>query len=202
LLGVLDANLPTGWKRLSGKDLLPFQALVRPGSAWYASGTMPSHVGVSLSLERLGESELRGGRVWFAGPPDPTPTSGIPPAWDHVMRFLDNGVIPAARSVGAEVRLPTPEEVFLSELPADVRDRLRSFSQVARKSLPLDREEADLWRGFVIAAFRATAVIDARQFTNWLVAEGWSRESAAELNLRFFDHCQLLSRYADEVSAA
>ena len=31
---------------------------------------------------------------------------------------------------------------------------------------------------------------------------GLDRESAAELNLQFFDQCLLLSRYADEVSAA
>jgi hypothetical protein len=187
---------------LTGNDLLAFQTLVREGSAWYALDTTPSHVGVTLSLERLGASELRGGRVWIAGPPSSTPAPGISAAWDNVMRFLDEGVVAAAREAGAEVRMPTAAEVFLSELPADVRDRLHTFSQAACKSLPLSREAADLWRAFVIAAFRAEVVIDARQFTDWLMADGWSREAAAELNLRFFDQCLLLSRYADEVSAA
>src|SRR5437588_602772 len=81
-------------------------------------------------------------------------------------------------------------------LPAEVRDRLRTFSQAARKSLPLGREEADLWRGFVIAVFRAQAVIDPSQLTDWLVADGWPRESAEELNARFLDQCILLARYA------
>ena len=84
----------------------------------------------------------------------------------------------------------------------DIRDRLQTFSDAARKSLPLNREEAELWREFVIAAFRAKAVIDAQPFIDWLAAAGWPRESAAELNSQFFDHCLLLSRYADEVSAA
>jgi hypothetical protein len=202
LLSILDANLPTGWTRLTGHELLQFQTLARKGSAWYAIGTTSSHVGVTLSLERLTESELRGGRVGFVGPPNPTPTPAISASWDHVMRFLDEGIVPAARAAGADVRMPTSAAVFLSELPGDVRDRLRTFSHAARKSLPLTREAADLWRAFVIAAYRAKAIIDARQFSDWLVADGWSRESAAQLDLLFLDHCLLLSRYADEVSAA
>ena len=52
----------------------------------------------------------------------------------------------------------TREEVFLSELPADVRDQLRTFSGTARKSLPLTRQEAALWHEFVITAFRTTVI--------------------------------------------
>src|SRR5208337_2313059 len=94
-------------------------------------------------------------------------------------------------------RVPTPEDAFFSNLPVDIRDRLHTFSDAARKPLPLNREEAESWREFVIAAFRAKAVIDAQSFIDWLAAAGWPRETAAELNLRFFDHCLLLSRYAD-----
>lgn len=202
VFSVLDANLPSGWKRLADLDLLPYMSLVKQGSGWYTIETTPSHVGMTLSIERPGESELRGGRVWFAGPPYPTQSPSVPAAWDQVTRFLDEGVVPAAKAAGAHIRLPTPEDAFLSDLPAEVRNRLRTFSEAARKSLPLNREEAESWRGFVISAFRAKAVVDAQPFTDWLVAGGWSRESAAELNLRFFDHCFLLSRYADEVSAA
>jgi hypothetical protein len=112
-------------------------------------------------------------------------------------RFLDEGVIPAARAAGANIRVPTPEDAFFSNLPVDIRDRLQTFSDAARKPLPLNREEAESWREFVIAAFRAKAVIDAQSFIDWLAAAGWPRETAAELNLRFFDHYLLLSRYAD-----
>jgi hypothetical protein len=52
---------------------------------------------------------------------------------------------------------------------------------------------------FVVAAFRSKTVIDAESFVRWLVANGWQRESAKELNLQFFDQCLLLSRFADEV---
>jgi hypothetical protein len=202
LLDVLDANLPTDWKRLTESERLPFELPIPRGSAWYALDTTPTHSGVTLSLKRLRESELRGGGVWFAGPRDPTATSGTPSAWEQVMRFLDEGVVPAAQAVGADYRMPSPHEIFLSELPSDVRDRLRTFAQAARKSLPLNRQESDLWHGWVIAAYRTQAVVDDRQLTDWLIADGWSSEAAAELNLRFFDQCLLLSRYADEVSAA
>ena len=121
---------------------------------------------------------------------------------DEVSRFLDEGVVPAARAVGANICVPTAEDAFLSDLPADIRDRLETFSDAARKSLPFNRKEGELWREFVIAVFRTKTVIDAQSLIGWLVAAGWSKESATDLNLHFFDHCLLLSRYTDEVSAA
>jgi hypothetical protein len=202
LFAALDANLPAGWRRLAGEDLLPYQTLVREGSGWYAVDSTARHGGATLSLELFKGTELRGGRVWFAGPPDPTTSANLPAAWDQVIRLLDDGIVPAARAAGAQFRMPTPAEIFLSELPSGVRDRLRGFSDAARKSLPLDRAEAELWREFVVAAFRAQTVIDARSFRNWLVANGWSPVTADELNLRFTDQCLLLARFADEVSAA
>jgi hypothetical protein len=204
LIDELDAHLPVGWVRLSGDALLPYRAVVRPESAWYAIDKTAYPVGVALSLDRLGESNLRGGQVWFDWPP-PFPTlmpHSVSIGWNQVMQFLDEGIIPAARVAGGDFRLPTPEEVFLAELPADVRERLRGFSQAAPKSLPLGREDAERWRGFVVAAFRGAAVLDPEQFTAWFVAEGWPKGTAAELTARFFDECLLLSRYADEASAA
>lgn len=202
VFSILDADLPHGWKRLTGDDLLPFESMVKPEAGWYAFSATPCCVEVVLSIERPRKSELRGGRVWFAGAAYMTSKPNVPAAWDQVSRFLDEGIVPAARAAGAGIRVPTPEDAFLSDLPVEVRDGLRTFSDGAGKSLPLKREEAELWRGFVIAAFRAQAVIDSQSFIDWLVAAGWPRESAAELSLRFFDHCLLLSRYADEVSAA
>jgi hypothetical protein len=202
VLEVLGANLPAGCKRLTESDLLPSQLLGRQGAAWYAIAPTASSVGVTLSLERLGESRLRGGGTWFAGPPELTVTPRLAAAWEQVMRFLDDGIVPVARAVGAEVCLPTSEEVFFSDLPFDVGGRLRELSRTARKSLPLNRVEADLWHGFVIAAFRTKAVIDALPFANWLVAEGWSREAADELHRQLVDQRLLLSRYVDKVFAA
>jgi hypothetical protein len=199
VLEALDANLPPGWKRLAGKELAPFQSLVSEGSGWYAIDATTAHVGAALSLERFKDSELRGGRVWFSAPPHPGPTANIPAAWDQIIRLLEDGIIPASRAAGANLRLPSSEDIFFAELPSGVRDHLREFSEAARRSLPLDREEAERWREFVIAAFRSKTVIDAEPFVHWLVANGWQQESAKELNLRFFDQCLLLSRYADEV---
>jgi len=195
----LDASLPPGWKRLADNALAPFQSLVRKGSAWYAIDTTTAHVGATLSIERFKDSELRGGRVWFPGPSYPGPTANIPAAWDQIIRLLEDGIIPAARAAGANLRLPSPEDIFFAELPSAVRDYLRAFSETARRSLPLNREEAERWREFVIAAFRSKTVIDAELFVHWLLANGWQQESAKELNLRFFDQCLLLSQFADEV---
>jgi hypothetical protein len=118
------------------------------------------------------------------------------------MRFLDEGVVPAARAAGASVWVPTQEDLFLADLPPEVVSRLRQFSQSARKVLPLDGNEAELWRAFVIGAYRARAVVDGRRFVGWLVHESWQRGDAEEFNWRLLDQCQLLARYAEEVSAA
>ena len=202
VLSILDSRLPTGWKRLTGDDLLPHSSMVKQGSAWYSMNPTPSSVGVTLGLDRPRETELRGGFVWFAGPPSMSGESGVRAGWDQVACLLEEGIIPAAREAGASTRLPTPEEAFLANLPVDVRDRLRMFSDSARKLLPLNREEAALWRDFVVAAFRTKTIIDRQPFTDWLAATGWSREAAVELNSRFLDHCLLLSKYTDEVSVA
>jgi len=118
------------------------------------------------------------------------------------MRFLDEVIVPSARVVGATVFVPTPEALFLGDLPPEVAERLSRFSQLSRKALPLDRDEAKLWRAFVIGAYRANAVVDAPRLVDWLVHESWERQDAAELSLRFFDQCVLLALYAEEVSAA
>jgi hypothetical protein len=206
----LDATHPPGWQRLCGAALESFQSLVRPGSAWYALAAAPAHAAVTLSVEQVRGAELRGGRVWFAAGPGSSPqqtaavpAGSIPGAWDQIMRFLDEGIVPAARAVsGALVLVPTVEDLFLGNLPIDVADRLRKFSRAARKVLPLDRAETDLWHGFGIGAYRARAVTDQRRMVDWLTSESWKREDAMELSLRFFDQCLLLTRYADEVSAA
>ncbi len=203
VFGVLDAHLPGGWKRLTGDGLLPYSSMIKPGSGWYALDATSAHVGVVLGIDRPRESELRGGRVWFAGPPyPPTGKPSVPVAWDQVSRFLDEGIAPATKAAGATIQIPTAEDAFLADLPIDVRDRLRAFSTQARKSLSLNRAEADLWHGFVIAAFRSRAIVDDEPFHNWLVRDGWPKQSAAELNLSFFDDCLLLSSCKDEVSAA
>jgi hypothetical protein len=201
LIDRLDANLPGGWKRLQGESLDPFRSGVRPGSAWYSIDSTPEHIGVTLSVERARPGMMRGGRAWFAGPPYP-PTATIPAAWGQVMRFLDEGVVVAARAVDVHISAPRTDELFLAELPPDIAELLRRFSRSARKILPLDPDDAQLWHSFVIGAFRARAVVDSRPLVEWFVYEGWERDAALELNLRFFEQCRLLSRYAEEVASA
>ena len=198
---VLDADLPKGWRRVSDK-LIVDQSPVREGAGWYALDATAAHAGVTLSIEPRRGTEVRGGRVWFAGPPYATPSMSLSTAWDEVIRLLDAGIVPAARKVGAQVHLPTPEDVFFAELPTEVGNRLRSFAAMSRKTLPLDRSEAESWHAFIVTAFRHTIAIDARLFTGWLVAQGWPTQAATELVLRFFDQCKLLTKFADAVSVA
>ncbi|MDR3633064.1 MAG: hypothetical protein P4L84_04455 [Isosphaeraceae bacterium] len=202
VLSILDANLPDGWKRLTDNGILPYASLVNPGPGWYARETSPSCVGIVLSIERPEGLGTEGWPGVVCGAAIPVRWVRIPAAWGQVSPFLDQGVAPAAKAAGADLRVPTLEDAFLANLPLDAREHLREFSDAARKLLPLSREEAELWREFVVVAFRAKAVVDAQSFVDWLAAADWPRESAAELNRRFSDQCLLLSRYADEVSAA
>ncbi len=202
-LSRLDSNLPAGWRRLDEEGWEGLSSLARPGSGWYCVDATSSHAGVVLGIDRIRPTELRGGRAWFAEKPWPTELrSGPAIAWDQVAVFLDHALALAAGATGLRVEAPSPVEAFFSDLPWDVRDRLASFAKIASRSLPLDRESAEAWHEFVVLTFRSRTVIDDRLFAGWLQANGWSPEDAAELNLRFLDHCLLLSKYADEVPAA
>ena len=78
VLDNLATKHPRGWRRLSGEDLQPFQPLVRPSSTWYSLEAASTGVGVTLSVERVRDLELRGGRVRFAGSPQDTPFPAFP----------------------------------------------------------------------------------------------------------------------------
>lgn len=220
-LSNLDANLPSGWRRLAGNELVPFGSLVRPGSAWYGLAPDPSRGTIAVSVERPAPSQLRGGWVRSSvrhcladsndvltpvGEAGPFLDEGVIPrgkaVWDEVGRFLDEGVVPAAREAGVVIRVPPPEAAPFSKQPFEVEEGLRRFLDAECKSLPLDRKAAESWRDFVVAVFRMKAIIDAQPFINWLVATGWPMESAAALYSQLGDDCLLLARYADEVSAA
>ncbi len=195
---ILDTNPPSGWRRLEGDELLRHGRMVSPGSRWYTLEATPPDAGIVLSIERLRDSELRGGWTFFVKPAS-VAGPGVMATWDDVGRFLDEGVFPAAKAAGASIRVPTPEDVFFSELPFEVGERLRTFSDTARKTLPLNREETELWRNFVIAAFRMDASLDTQPFINWLSAAGWPREAAAELDSQLLDQWHLLARYVEEL---
>ena len=75
-------------------------------------------------------------------------------------------------------------------------------SKNSRKSLPLDRKEADLWHRFVIAAYRGRVIAGDEPLIDWLVSVGWPHDAAIDLNSLLIDQCLLLSSYQDEVSAA
>ncbi|HET6880571.1 MAG TPA: hypothetical protein VFI31_10475 [Pirellulales bacterium] len=200
VLSYLGANLPQAWKRLDGNDLAPFESLVKKGSTWYAfTGNSP--VGAVVSLERIKDAELRGGRVLFPAPPSPGPTANVSALWDEIIRLLNHGIIPAARAAGAALRLPSSADVFFAELPIAVRDRLQAFVDAARKTLPLNREEAERWHEFVVTAFRSRTVIDGNMFVHWLTENGWQQALAKELNQRLYYESLLLSRFTDEVLA-
>jgi len=59
VFSVLDANLPDGWRRLTGEDLLPYKSMVKPESGWYARAPAPSNVGVVLSIYSMPSLLLR-----------------------------------------------------------------------------------------------------------------------------------------------
>jgi hypothetical protein len=116
------------------------------------------------------------------------------------MRFLDEGVVVAARAAGVQIWAPSPDVLFLGELPPETAEALRTFSRSAAKSLPLAPDDLKRWNTFVIGAFRGRAVVDGRRLVTWLVHQGWEQGAATELNLRFFDQCLLLTRFTEEAS--
>jgi hypothetical protein len=63
---ILHANLPKGWKRLTGDDLLRYGVMVEPGSGWYRFEATPPDAGIVLSIERPAPSLMAGGRAVVA----------------------------------------------------------------------------------------------------------------------------------------
>ncbi|HEX7379861.1 MAG TPA: hypothetical protein VF278_22235 [Pirellulales bacterium] len=201
VLASLAAAPPTGWKWQSRAEPTQSTLITKERSERYDLDGTATRQAVSIGIDRVAESKLRGGSIWFEGAPLTQPAPKVAVSWNDIMRFLDEGIIPAARAAAAKVHLPSAEDVFFAELPFDVGNRLKLFTAEARKSLPLNSEEAERWHEFVVSAFRSKLFIDADSFVRWLTANGWQAEAAKELNLRFFDDSLLLSRFADEVLA-
>lgn len=202
VVSALDANLPAGWRRESLSDATQLAAISLEGSSVYSiEPSENSRVGVTLLLESSRPTQLKGGHVWFDGPPFPPPIADLPAAWDQVLRFLDSGIVPAANGSGVRVKMSSPAEVFLAGLPFEVRTRLQTFDARTGRTLLLTFEQAGLWHNFVVAAFRSRTPIDGDALRQWLVTQGWPESAASELTLRLYDQTMLLSRYAQEMSA-
>jgi hypothetical protein len=198
----LDGRLPSKWVRVTGDDLKPLGSDVGPNSYAYELPPTETRAGVLLTIDRVRDAELRGRRLWFTPLTFDRQPTNISTAWNEVVVFLDEGVLPAAKAAGASTWDPSPDEVFMGELPAEVASRLREFSTSSQKRLPLNREESERWQSFVISAFRMRAVVDPDQFVDWLVTAGWGTADARELSTQFFEQCRLLSRFSEEVTAA
>jgi hypothetical protein len=203
VLSSLEANLPPGWRRLTGAELEAYPSNEKPGSRWYLlESSSPDFLGAGVSIYPRSSTELRGGRASFILAPGAQTGPGWEPNWAPMMQFLDEGVVVAARRVGAAVHAPTFDEMFLSDLGVGLASRLKEFSRPASKTLPLNQEDAERWRGFVVDAYRTRRPIDTAQLVGWLVHDGWKRQDATELTQRFFDECLLLEKYVEEVFAA
>ncbi len=202
VLSSLEANLPPGWRRLTGAELEPYPSNEKPGSHWYILESSPAFLGAVVSVYLWKGMELRGGRALFTLTSGTQNETGWKPSWAPMMQFLDEGVVAAAGRVGAVVYAPTFDEMFLADLPSDVSYHLKHFSASSKKRLPLDRDDSEKWNLFVIRAFRGRAVVDSRHFIDWLVHAGWRSDDAAKLCQQFYDQCVLLERYVEEVSAA
>ncbi len=201
LLAALDANLPAGWRRLDEADVARGRPIVQKGAAWYGIDPSPASAGVTLSLVGRSDAELGGGALWTSAPLNSSPPA-VAAGLGHLRRFLDEGVVPAAKAIGAAAHVPTSAELFLSDLSPEVRSQLAAFARAPERRLPLSRAVADLWRGFTVTAFREDADIDPERLARWLVGEGWPAETASELSWRFIDHWLLLTRYVEEGAAA
>lgn len=201
VLTQLEAHLPAGWRKPSGEELPELESLVRDGATAYRLDATPDHIAVSLSIVPAQPNGLRGGQFWFGDTRRPPAESELPAVWEQISRFLDQGIKPAAEKLRVRITVPSTADLFLAELPFDVRDRLVTFSSRGGKALPLRRDTVGFWHEFVLAAFRSKTPIESDSLRQWLLLEGWPASTAAELTLRFYDQCMLLTRYADELAA-
>ena len=201
VLAHLDANLPAGWRKPGNEEVPQLDILLHNGATAYCLDATPDHIAVSLSVVPIHQTVLRGGQVWFGGSRRPPAKAELPAVWAEILRFVDQGVKPAAEGVAARVWVPSTADLFFAELPRDIRDRLQTFSAHDDKSLPLGKDATRLWQEFVVAAFRSETLFDSDSMKEWLISQGWPTPAATELVSRFFDQCTLLTRYVDELAA-
>lgn len=111
--------------------------------------------------------------------------------------FYVTAVKPAASELGAEAELDVAEYDLAERAGAGVRDALVRFSRAANKSTgashPMD---ADRFNDFIIEVSRLEP--DARPgsdtLAEWLVADGWSEDTAWDLAIQFEQGLSLLDR--------
>lgn len=197
----LDANLPAGWRKPGNEEVPQLDILLHNGATAYCLDATPDHIAVSLSVVPAPPNGLRGGQVWFGGSRRPPATADLPAVWDEIVRFLDRGIRPAAEGSAARVWVPSTADLFFAGLPLDIRDGLQTFSARSGKALPLGKDAIALWHEFVVAAFRSRARVEGEPLRGWLTSQGWPAPAAGELVSRFYDQCQLLTRYAEELAA-
>ncbi len=197
----LEAGPPQGWRLANEEEVLQYWGRSCQDFHPMKFEATPEHPAIMLTLSNVRGPGLHGGSVWFDGPPGRLADAALPPAWREVMRFLDDGVVPAATVAGVHVRIPSFGELFLAELPYEVRDRLEAVGELPAKFLPLDRHGEEAWHDFVVAAHRHKTPIDERGLDRWLTGTGWPQSAANELTLRLYDQSRLLSRYSEQVWA-
>lgn len=195
----LDADPHSRWERVEGPPPSPSWStlLVRSDSLWYLLRASDTGVVVTVSVERPSGFELRGGWVCPADRPRGDAPAFAADAWDRVIEFLEEGVVPAAQKAGADVFAPSRSRIFEDDLPTEVRSSLAAFSGASNRSLPLNDEASAAWQGFVVAAFRSGDAVDPEEFLHWLTEGGWALDDAGELKRRFLDEYSLLYRFTE-----
>lgn len=195
MLSALDAGLPEGWqdctereKAYAGADCVRVYTL-SPSVGW---------AGANLAVSLLQQQELRGGKVEAVTAPGQT----APFPGHEVDRFLDDGLLRAAKRVGLAVKKGTVADIFFDDLPWEAQQSLSVFNNTSRKTVPLNRAESAAWQAFVIVAYRGPDSVSYEPLTEWLAAQGWPQPAATELTARLFDQFQLLSRYRETMVVA
>lgn len=196
----LDANLPAGWRKANRDDLPEPESPVEEGANSYYLDATPDHIAVGVRVVPAPPSGLRGGQFWFGGSRRPLAKADSRAIWEQIVRFLDRGIKPAAEGVAARVWVPSTADLFFNGLPIDIRDFLQTFSASSGKTFPLGRDALGLWHDFVVSAFRSRTRVESVPMQEWLIAQGWPAPGAKELVSRFYDQCQLLTRYAEELA--
>jgi len=198
----LDAELTEGWSVWKSAQppirMTPAQGVVRQ----YRLEPTATRGEWLLDIQSWGGRQLRAGHM--SGKPSPLngPNVRLSFPLTDAIRFLEEGIRPAAERAGARLITPTPAELFVEGLPYDVRETLGAFGDRSRKQLPLDWAESEAWQAFVVTAYRSTEAFDRAHMHEWFMANGWPHTAADELTTQFFEQCRLLARYRDTLVIA
>jgi hypothetical protein len=145
---------------------------------------------VMLCLNRTTERQVRGGTYNYD---DKTTLTDLESVIQHALREV---LEPGATAVGLKVEYPRLGPI--SRFGPRTQAAMTALVKDGDGQWPLPQAVEQLWKNFVLAAFREDVALKPEELTAWFAASGWDERAATELTNRFYADIALHAEYEVE----